>query len=113
VLAEGQQRSSLTVEQSDGRWAAVGFGSPSYARLLVAARERLGCDDERPSTACFELRVPALNVSFVARQHGEELVLMPVLDDPRFDFDPGEAVSLDRALEALAPLAREHNGLPT
>ena len=113
VLAGGQQRSSLTVAQSEVGWAAVSFGAPNYSRLLVDSRERLGGSAKRPASDYFEVRVPALNVSFVARQDGEDIVLTPVADDARFDFEAGEDLSLDEALKAMAPVAREHNGLPT
>lgn len=110
VLAGGEQRSSLTVGRGEGGWTAVSFGAPNYARLLTEARDSFGGDS---GSAIFEIRVPALNVSFVARQEGDETVVSPVMDDARFGFERGGAMPLDEALKAMAEAAREHNGLPT
>lgn len=112
VLAGEEQRSSLTVGRGEGGWEAVSFGGPNYARLLTEARERLGAD--RPdSSGIFEIRVPALNVSFVAFEEGERTVVSPVMDDGRFGFERGAVMALDEALAAMVKAAREHNGLPT
>lgn len=117
LTVAGEQRSSLTVGQADSEggdhWDAVAFGGPNYARLLVAARQRLAVQNDRPPDDYFEIRVPALNVSFIAYQEGDGLFLMPLLEDPRFDFGSEEAIPFERALEVLQPAAREHNGLPT
>ena len=113
VLAGGEQRSSLTVGRGEGGWAAVSFGAPNYSRQLTQARKSLAGDDQRPSSEFFEVRVPALNVSFVAYQDGNDLILTPVTEDPRFDFERGAAIPLEKVLESLARAAREHNGLPT
>ncbi len=113
VLVGDNLRSSLTVGRGEEGWAAMSFGAPSYSQLLSAARESLSKGDSRQATDCFEIRVPALNVSFVAKREGGGLVLTPLLDDSRFGFERGSALPLKRVLEALAPVAREHNGLPT
>ena len=113
LIVAGEQRSSLTVAQIGDGWDAVAFGGPNYARLLVAARQRLAVQSDRPPDDYFEIRVPALNVGFVAYQEGDDLFLMPLLEDPRFDFGSEEAIPFERALEVLQPAAREHNGLPT
>lgn len=112
VLAGGEQRSSVTVGRGEDGWTAVAFGGPNYARLLTEARKRLGAD--RPDTSgIFEIRVPALNVSFVALRDGDGVVVSPILDDGRFGFERGATMALEQALEAMLEAAREHNGLPT
>ena len=112
VLAGNEQRSSLTVGAGDGGWNALSFGGPNYARLLTAARKSLR-GEQGSSSEIFEVRVPALNVSFVARQKGDQIVVSPVMDDGRFGFERDAVMPLDEALAAMAEAAREHNGLPT
>jgi hypothetical protein len=113
VLVGEQMRSSLTVGRGDGGWASVAFGAPKYSRALSEVRDRLRREDGRPAGDYFEVRVPALNVSFVGRQGDQGLALTPILDDPRFGFVRGQTLPAARALAAMQQAAREHNGLPT
>ncbi|HEX5758339.1 MAG TPA: hypothetical protein VF121_04035 [Thermoanaerobaculia bacterium] len=113
VLVGEETRSSLTVGGGERGWAALSFGAPKYSRLLTEVRDRLSREEKRPAADYFEVRVPALNVSFVARQAGQSLALTPILDDPRFGFVRGQTLPAERALAAMQQAAREHNGLPT
>jgi len=111
VLVGERTRSSLTVTMREGSWTSESFGAPSYSRRFTEVRDRLG--RERPSSEYFEVRVPALNVSFVGELGESGLLLTPVFDDPRFGFESGGTQPADRALSAMVAAAREHNGLPT
>jgi hypothetical protein len=107
VQVDGEVRSSLKVGVTDGTWRAVAFGAPEHARRLAAAAAEQGGGD------VFEVRVPALNVFFVASRRDGRLILTPLVDDPRFGFEAGAAIPAEEALSSMVEAAREHNGLPT
>lgn len=113
VLVGENVRSSLAVGRGDEGWSAQSYGGPQYIRLLAEARSRLSREESRPPAEYFEVRVPALNVSFVGSRGEQGVVLTPVLDDARFGFVRGESLPAERALSALVAAARDHNGLPT
>jgi hypothetical protein len=95
--------SSLSVTQRNDGWRATDFGSAALTRALVAHRE---------SAADFVVWVPALKIYFTARGSGNDLVLTPIMDDPRFGFQAGEAIPVDRAFATLQKGASGYNGLP-
>lgn len=109
VQVDGEVRSSLKVGVVRGAWQAVAFGAPEYARRLVAAARSASEHGGEIS----EVRVPALNVSFVASRRDGELTLTPIVDDARFGFTAGEPIPAEQALSSMVEAAREHNGLPT
>lgn len=108
VEVNGEVRSSLTVGNRGDSWHAESFGGANYAELVAAAALRM--DD---SADLFELRVPALNVTFLATRRDGGLVLVPIVDDAGYGFTAGEPIPAEEALSALVEAAREHNGLPT
>ncbi len=108
VEVDGEVRSSLTVGNRGENWQAESFGGANYAELVAAAAR--GMDD---SADAFELRVPALNVTFLATRRDGGLVLVPIVDDAGYGFTAGEPIPAQEALSALVEAAREHNGLPT
>ena len=94
---------SLSVTQRSDGWRATDFGNSALTRALVAHRE---------SAADFVVWVPALKIYFTARGSGNDLVLTPIVDDPRFGFQAGEAIPADRAFATLQKGASGYNGLP-
>ena len=113
VLAGQQPQSSLTMTRKGGDWEASGFGASNYSRLLSETRERLAKQEGRSGAEYFEVRVPALNVSFLGAVSGGRLVFTPLLKDARFGFEAGKPLAADQALLKLVPAAKEHNRQPT
>lgn len=108
VEVDGEVRSSLVVGNRGGSWQAVSFGGSNYAELVAAAAG--GMDD---AADLFELRVPALNVTFLATRRSGGLVLVPLIDNARYGYAAGQPIPAEEALSTLVEAAREHNGLPT
>jgi hypothetical protein len=113
VLVGGSTRSSVTVSRSGGTWRATAFGSPSYVRALTEVRDRQQAAAGGSGVELFEVQVRSLNLSFVGRRDASQVTLIPIIDDARFGFKRGEAVSLADAVAKILPAARHHNGLPT
>src|SRR5262245_11891040 len=110
VLAGDGVRSSITLQRdSAGGWRAVAFGAPIFTRAVWGARPR----SEAAGASPFIVRVPALNLFFLGTRRDGELMLAPVVDDPRLKFEKGVPVPAATVFAALVPLARAHNDLPT
>lgn len=103
VTANEQVRSSITVEGAEQGWNAMEFGNSTLIKALVGVRQE-------PSD--FIVQVPALSLYLIAQRSDNELLLTPILDDPRFGFNAGETLTAAAAFEAMLPVAREYNGLP-
>jgi hypothetical protein len=59
------------------------------------------------------VRVPALNIEFVAYHDTSGLQLTPITDLEAAGLKAGQTLPASRVFELLVPLARQHNGLPT
>lgn len=103
VTVRGAVRSSVTIIHKAEGYAPASFGNAEIVKGLSRFRQ---AGNE------FVLRIPAFNMYFLARRVENQVVLVPILDDPRMKVKAGEAVPLPRLLELLRPLANEYNGLP-
>ncbi len=113
VLVSGRTRAELVLRrQEDGSWTVSSIGAPNHARLFSDIRARRAEADGLGASDYVEVRVPALNVSFVGVLRDGRLRLAPLLDDPRFDFVQGDPLPADEALGRMVPAARAHEGLP-
>lgn len=113
VLVEGRTRSSVTVRRQNGRWTPESFGAPQYVRMLSEVRERLAAEKQRPVSEYFEVRILALNLTFVGHAQDAQLFLALVHDAPGVDLKRGVLIPADEVMKVIEPLARAHNRLPT
>ena len=104
VIVEEQVRSSVTVSGAGTTWRATEYGGPMLMKALAKVR-KVGNE--------FVVSVPALNLYFVAKRSDKELFLTPILDDARFEFLAGNALSAKEVFERILPAAREQEDLPT
>jgi len=113
VLALDQTQSSFSMTKKGRGWEASGFGGGNHARLLNQTRDRLVREQSRGKGDYFEVRVPALGVSFIGNVADGRLLLTPLRSDARFGFEAGKTLAAEEAFLKLAPAAKEHNRLPT
>jgi len=108
VTAGGQTRSSITVGDQNGRWAATSFGGPNLIKQLTAVRQGMG----PVGPSIMYVKVPSLNAYFVgsADAGDAELMLTPLNDLPDSQLKRGGRVSAKDAFAALVPAARAHDG---
>jgi hypothetical protein len=107
VLAGGQARCSITLTQEGGKWTAAAFGGAKLIRQITKVRNALV-----PSANIF-VKVPALNVYFIARQEegaAAGLMLTPLTDQPEYRMKEGVALPAKDAFSALVPAAKAHDG---
>lgn len=106
VTVNAQVKSSVTVVQNDAGYAPSSFGNAAIVKSLSQYRQGSTAEGD------FVVRVPALNMYFLARWVDGKLMLVPIADDPRLKLRPGEAVPAETALPQLVALANAYNGLP-
>lgn len=106
VTVQGSVRSSVTIIHKPEGFAPASFGNAEIVKGLSRFRQAEASKGE------FVLRIPAFNMYFLARRVENQVVVVPILDDPRLKVKAGEAVPLSRLLELLQPLVNEYNGLP-
>jgi hypothetical protein len=126
VVVNGVVKSSVTIAPADGGFEPARFGEGAIARRLSGYRRA-------PSEgADMMVQVPALNLVFLGRNSGGKLLLTLVLPDavdpdagprapvgpqgvsrrPRTVLRAGQETTIDLVAEALAPMAKDHDGLP-
>jgi hypothetical protein len=106
VTVGGAVRSSITIIHKPEGYAPASFGNAEIVKSLSRLRQSETGQNE------FVLRIPAFNMYFLARRVENQVVAVPIVDDPRLKIKAGEQVPLTRLLEGLRVLANEYNGLP-
>lgn len=106
VTVNEQVKSSVTIVQNEAGFAPSSFGNAAIVRSLAQYRQAQAAEGD------FVVRVPALNMYFLARRVENKLMLVPIVDDPRLKLRPGEAVDAEQALQQLVVIANAYNGLP-
>ncbi len=97
VLVGGEERSSVRVRNSAGRWEVVGFGHPRWTRASAVQR-KLAAGAQGAERDYFIVDIPALYLCFVGWLEGDVVQLAPVRDD----FSPQDPQSPAReALDSL------------
>lgn len=102
VTVRGNVRSGLTIVHKAAGYEPASFGNADIVKAISRYRRE---ND-------FVVRVPAFNMYYVARRVENQLILVPIVDDPRLKVKAGEAVPLQRLLVELRPLVDANNGLP-
>lgn len=112
VTVKTAVKSSIVVSKVEGRWQATEFGSATLARVFVRHRAVSAESTKVDPSAFSVVRIPALNLQFLGYTMNDELMLVPLLDDPLYGFRAGVALPARRVFEAVKPEALRHNGLP-
>lgn len=112
IMVDGQVRSSIVVEKVNEQWSATSFGSPNFVKMIAKVRKANADSTQVQISSYFIVEVAALNLYFLARKTDNELVFIPLLDDPNYEFKAGSVMSAKRAFEVILPAANAHDGLP-
>jgi len=112
VTVRSRTQSSISLTGEDEKWQAIGYGGASMITLLDSWRAHIMEVDQLQPAEIFVLRVPALNLHFLAHYSSSRLMVTPVLDFKEFDFTAGETMSAERMLLVIQPVALKHDGSP-
>lgn len=104
VTVNGEVKSSVTINHKETGYQASSFGNAAIIKAL--SRYRQGTDGD------FVVRVPAFNMYYLGRRAEKQLLLIPIIDDPRLKLKPGEPVKAETVIDQLVSLANSYNGLP-
>lgn len=107
VTVQGQVRSGVTMRNVEGKWQVASFGRPAFTRALSEIRQRQSETTKSPSESFFEVRIPALNLSFIGQQARGRLLLTSVTTDARFKLEAGQTMDAQQIFSVIAPYARQ------
>jgi hypothetical protein len=105
VIVRGNVRSGVTIVHKAAGYEPASFGNAEIVKALSRYRQGQSGNE-------FVVRIPAFNMYYLARRVENQLILVPIVDDPRLKVKAGEAVPLQRLLVELRPLVDAYNGLP-
>ncbi|OEU69094.1 MAG: hypothetical protein BA863_07985 [Desulfovibrio sp. S3730MH75] len=112
VLEKEEVRSSITIAKTKDGWQAVSFGGPNFVKLvsstLIESSKVTGLD----YSSYFMVRVPSLNLFFVAHYLDNELMFVPLMDNTRLKFRARISMKAETVFSTILPDAKAHDGLP-
>ncbi len=112
LLIGEEVRAAVDLQKGKEKWEVTGIGSANLAKSLFPARQR-AADLTKADIASFAaVRIPALNLLFLAFYSEDQLMLIPVFDDPANELKAGEAMPAAKVFELILPAAKKHPDLP-
>ena len=112
ILVNNQVKSSITISKTKESWQAVSFGGSSFVKMLSKTLTENSRETGLAYSAYFIVRVPSLNLFFLGYRVKDELMLVPIMDEPRLKLKAGASVKAENVFSAILPDAKAHNGLP-
>jgi hypothetical protein len=113
IRVAGKVHGEMVVGKVNGTWSARGFAGPAHMQALERVREQVVTAAGVPAGPTMLVRIPALNLEFIAHRDASSLQLTPITDLPAVGLKAGQTLPASRVFELLLPLAQQHNGLPT
>jgi hypothetical protein len=104
-------QSSMTLAKKDAEWSAIEFGAVAQAQLRDRIQEKI--TREAPGApggnlpAIFQVRVPTLNLTFLASQEDDRLYLTSMDDIPSIKVTDGQKIPAVEMLSELQSATRE------
>jgi len=112
LLTGGGYVTSVSLVELDGKWVSASFGSSVSTKAILATRQQIARDGNIPLPEMFQIRVPVLNLVFVAFVQGGALSIAPIFDLPELGLTASRAYPADAVLRSLVPMARAQNSDP-
>ena len=109
ITSNGEPQSSVTLSKKDEGWHAVEFGSFNEAKARSEAQEAIAGSGPGGQPAKFQVRVSALNVSFLASQLAGKTMLTAMGSQPRLGIEAGKTEPAMQVMLRLQHFAREIN----
>ncbi len=106
VLVNGAPRSAVVVEKRNEQWSPVSYGGANLVKALAQRRAGNSAMAKTEEPTYFEVHVAALNIYFLGYRQGAKLMLIPLVDDPKYKFAAGTPVPAADAFATLVPAAK-------
>lgn len=113
IHVAGKLNGEMVMGKVGGTWSARGFAGPVRVQAMENVRGKVMSAAGVSAGATMLVRVPALNIELIGHRDAAGLQLTPVTDLPHAGLKAGQTLPAARVFELLAPLAKDHNGLPT
>jgi hypothetical protein len=113
VLVKEKVRSSITISKIKEEWKAVSFGSSNFVKLVSNTLKDSSKATGLDISSYISVRVPALNLFFIAYRTKKGLMLVPLMDDARLKFKSGVSMKAEKVFSTILPDAKAHSGLPS
>jgi hypothetical protein len=107
VEVAGQVRTTVELRAVGGQWELARLGGAQKIRAMDKQRRTTMRSRSMQTSDFFEVRIPALNVSFLGHHDAEGLMLTPLVDDASLALQAGQAELASKVLTRLVPVARE------
>ena len=105
-------KSSIIVEGSGNEWKASSFGGPHLVQQMARYRTDVTTRLNAAADSVTVVHVAALNLYFLGYRVDGRLMLTPLENHPDYKLEAGSSQPADQVFAALAPIARNYNGLP-
>lgn len=112
VMVRDQVKSSIIVEGSGNEWKASSFGGPHLVQQMARYRTEATTRLNAPADSVTVVHVAALNLYFLGYRADGRLMLIPLENHADYKLEAGSSLPADQVFAALAPIARNYNGLP-
>ncbi len=113
VEVNQKARSMVTLSLQQEAWVIESFGGQNQIQTITDLRKSIANSEGRSENELFQVRIPALQLAFIAVERGSEIYLSPLFDLTRYGLQKGKKYRAEEVLEKLIDEARQHNGLPT
>jgi len=104
VMVRDQVRTSVVVEQVDGKWKMATLGNGALAKQIAALRP--GQAAPSGSTQQALVHVGALGMYFLGERTDNKWMLKPLSDNPDLNFGAGKGMPAEEVFMRLAPIAK-------
>lgn len=106
VRVAGQVRTTVEVRALDGKWETARMGGAQRIRALDKHLTTAMKATRMAPSDFFEVRIPALKLTFLGHHDGEGLKLTPLIDEASLNLTAGTTEPAEKVLARLVPLAR-------
>lgn len=106
VEVDGQVRTTVELHAVNGRWEVARMGGAQKIRAMDKQRRSTMKARSLRGSDFFEVRIPALNLSFLGHHDEDGLRLTPLADDASLKLQAGRSVLASELLTQLVPLAQ-------
>ena len=105
VMARDQVRSSVVVEQLNGRWKMGALGNGALAKQLAALRPSQTASGDSTQQAL--VHFGALGIYFLGERSDNKWMLKSLNDHPDLNLAAGKAAPAEEVFMRLAPIAKQ------
>jgi hypothetical protein len=92
IYSNGTTNSFVTIAFKEGRWVPIAFGDTREAQMISRIRDKINADAPGGGNigTVTQVRVPALNLKFLANTVNSELILTPMQSVSALDITSGK-----------------------